>query len=263
MRHCGRTPSSRPNVPAPVNSPRGRYRLSPRRARYPAFTLVELLVVVSIIAVLLSIMSPAYQAALRTAHQNTCANNHHQLIVATMAYGKDYRQRLPFCNSRALESSGRVEWPGWLYDYDHTAKNGTFTAADRQTGTLWPYLQKGEVYRCPAEAEPWSGANAITSYVMNRSSVADSYNGETVVWRSTDIIAFAGDDAVLFWEAADEDWNDGCSYPNQGLTQRHGDGATVGCVGGHTDHMTHVEYEIELYNQPGRLYCNPRRSDGL
>ncbi|MGE0609202.1 MAG: type II secretion system protein, partial [Pirellulales bacterium] len=43
-----------------------------RRAKRSAFTLVELLVVISIIGMLMALLFPAVQAALETGRQNTC-----------------------------------------------------------------------------------------------------------------------------------------------------------------------------------------------
>src|SRR5699024_10457103 len=60
-----------------------------------AFTLVELLVVISIIAVLIAILLPALAAAREAAGSVSCANNLRQMGLATMLFSQDYDNLLP------------------------------------------------------------------------------------------------------------------------------------------------------------------------
>ncbi len=50
--------------------------------RWHAFTLVELLVVISIIALLIALLLPALARAKATAQQVVCASNEHEMGVA-------------------------------------------------------------------------------------------------------------------------------------------------------------------------------------
>ena len=60
-----------------------------------AFTLVELLVVISIIGLLAGLAVPAISGGLKSAKAGACLSNLHQIGVATMAYAADNSFKLP------------------------------------------------------------------------------------------------------------------------------------------------------------------------
>jgi len=60
-----------------------------------AFTLVELLVVISIIGLLAGLAVPAINGGLKSAKAGACLANLHQIGVATMAYAADNSFKLP------------------------------------------------------------------------------------------------------------------------------------------------------------------------
>ena len=63
--------------------------------RKSAFTLVELLVVVAIIAILLSLLLPALRNARLAAQGGVCVSNLHQIGLATRMYGLENRNVMP------------------------------------------------------------------------------------------------------------------------------------------------------------------------
>jgi prepilin-type N-terminal cleavage/methylation domain-containing protein len=60
-----------------------------------AFTLVELLVVIGIIALLIAILMPALSRARKQALQASCGSNARQLTYGALAYANDWKEQLP------------------------------------------------------------------------------------------------------------------------------------------------------------------------
>ena len=73
-----------------------------------AFSLIELLVVIAVILLLARILMPALEKARDVAHQAQCASNLHQLGVAFMTYGADYRHFPGICNDNYPQ--GETDW---------------------------------------------------------------------------------------------------------------------------------------------------------
>jgi prepilin-type N-terminal cleavage/methylation domain-containing protein/prepilin-type processing-associated H-X9-DG protein len=88
------------------------------RSSRSGFTLVELLVVISIIATLMGLLLPAVQSAREAGRRNTCMNNLNQIGKATFSF-ESQRQYLPGWrnahpssnNVPSTAARGTVSWP--------------------------------------------------------------------------------------------------------------------------------------------------------
>ncbi|OHB60026.1 MAG: hypothetical protein A2Y12_05620 [Planctomycetes bacterium GWF2_42_9] len=74
-----------------------------------AFTLVELLVVISIIAMLLAVLIPALSKAREQSKRVICASNLHQCMVGALMYAEAYNGRLPVGDPRLVPTRPK----GW------------------------------------------------------------------------------------------------------------------------------------------------------
>ncbi len=110
------------------------------------FTLVELLVVISIIAILLAVLVPALNNAREQARTIVCGSNIKNYGPAIMMYSQDNHGELPFSfywlYSRktiqaGIDSKKCQEECRWHYD------------VDPPDGSLWPYLKTADVHMCP------------------------------------------------------------------------------------------------------------------
>lgn len=70
------------------------------RTRVRAFTLIELLLVIAIVALLISILLPALGQARNTARTAICSSNMRQLAIAASTYAAEAKDRIPALNWR-------------------------------------------------------------------------------------------------------------------------------------------------------------------
>ena len=104
------------------------------------FTLVELLVVISIIATLIGLLLPAVQSAREAGRRNTCQNNLNQLGKAAMQY-----------------DSAQQALMGWRNDHPSASISGTTAVTANTVGwpiVLLPALERNDVYASWAAATP-------------------------------------------------------------------------------------------------------------
>ena len=117
------------------------------------FTLVELLVVISIIGMLIAILLPAVNSARESARQMTCKNNLRQQAIAVKSYAQDFPEELPpIWQPGKLQPWENFSWRVSLLPY--VEEQARFDRINRQLLPLdSANLAAGgpvEVFECPS-----------------------------------------------------------------------------------------------------------------
>ena len=134
-----------------------------RMSQERAFTLVELLVVVAIIALLLGILMPGLGRARHQARRVVCAARLREMGHGFHLYAQEH-------NGHVLPVAYTRDWP---FVYWYGAETSDFSRVDPTAGLLWKYLrgelQEDGIFECPSQPpgtyEETQGAvrGAITS----------------------------------------------------------------------------------------------------
>jgi len=145
------------------------------------FTLIELLVVIAILALILAIMIPGLGKAKDIAKLTVCLAHLHSLGVSWVLYAKDYDSKIPGAttslvtqtgsNPRTFRMNSPKTWVGWYWESTDAAGNFIIDKEAREAciklGTLYPYNDTLEIYRCPVGVK-----DELRTY-----AIVDSMNG--------------------------------------------------------------------------------------
>ncbi len=158
------------------------------KCKRPAFTLVELLVVITIIGMLLALLLPAIQSPRILSRQTTCANNIKNIALATIVYDTSksklpgYSQRLPRSKTQAVGLTRTIDPPRWTLVSVDTDKGAPISWAtillphlERQDiwdqvvdPNLEPEIRPIELFVCPSDTDAFATADTpALSYSVN------------------------------------------------------------------------------------------------
>jgi prepilin-type N-terminal cleavage/methylation domain-containing protein/prepilin-type processing-associated H-X9-DG protein len=238
------------------------------------FTLVELLVVISIIALLMAVLLPALAKARTQAKRIVCLSGLRQLITAWSAYAENNDGKLvdggqppsnnphstepwwctPYCDSaHPLPTTDECGsgWPAIRHDWDAAGVGVlAYTYEERvslmKKGALYRYCPNVKSYRCP-EADKDSHRTYIMPESMNASMYPNpgAYHAEGQVIKRMGQIKKSSEMVVFFEEKKISP--DAFMYPYVGPGTQpywdsdmpnimHGGGANFGFADGHADY---------------------------
>jgi prepilin-type N-terminal cleavage/methylation domain-containing protein/prepilin-type processing-associated H-X9-DG protein len=165
--------------------------MAPRNYCRRAFTLIELVVVIAIIALLAAILFPVFSQAREKARQAACLSNMKQLGLAISLYQQDYDGHyVPKYNCEKYHSEYPDHCASPLRNPDDTLTPAVpewLPAADVPAGTdylLHPYVRNEDVRLCPSRKITPRALPDVTDLRDDTSRYAingwDSYFGSKV-----------------------------------------------------------------------------------
>ena len=213
-----------------------------------AFTMIEMILVVAVIAILIALLLPAIKNVRNKGKQVVCINNLRSMGHAVALYAADEDRRMPYCNWRSIDG---LYVKGWLYSNPNLSR-----PEHREGGSFWRYLYEADTYHCPMHRKRTYGTQRMTSYMM--SGIVQDYGSRRQWFRFSQ---FPGD-KFLMWETNENQpwWNDGSDFAWEGrsprLSFRHFGRASMLSVGGSVETLFSSEYDEALAVPRGRLrFC--------
>ncbi len=229
-----------------------------RRRRCRAFTLVEILVTISIVALLVGILIPTLGDARRQAKGSVCAANLHFVGVASAMYLDDYTGA--YWPYYVQDDGGR--W--WWFGYEPGGPGGgPDRPLDKSRGALAPYLgSTDDRLQCPSF--PYDSGCYYPKFAERSASYG--YNLHLLgrlrsefVDRSARVFMFADGAHFDFGETLNEGhyilYSEGASAPSGYGHFRHRDTAQVLYMDGHVtpQPLRGPAYAVECGGRAGNL----------
>ena len=212
-----------------------------------AFTLVELLVVIGIIALLVAILLPALNRAQEAGRRTQCLSNHRQLVTAWMMYADDNKGHLVNAHP------GLGDPLPWVVATTILNPNGGGTLAVQgnsdnaiKYGALFKYTRSLGVYHCPGDEGFHKISYAINCWLNGEGSFAGFIKKRAEIGRDEQTFVFI-------------DENDSRNIGNQGYNQGsfairttgdtwvdypgtwHNNGVCLGFADGHAEYWQWVD----------------------
>jgi prepilin-type N-terminal cleavage/methylation domain-containing protein/prepilin-type processing-associated H-X9-DG protein len=167
-----------------------------------AFTLVELLVVIAVIAILAALLLPALSQSKFKAESSVCRNNLKQLTLAWDLYADDNADLLVNNHGVPETLALRQNWANNVQDWENGEDNTNLLYLSHSK--LGPYAGGTTgIYKCPGDREPaLNGAHirsmALNALIGNPGELTNRFNPAYVqCYKKSDIASPAGIFAFL------------------------------------------------------------------
>lgn len=249
-----------------------KYNLQSARGR--GFTLIELLALLGIMGLFATTVLPGYSHTRNRSQDVIDFYNNKELMAAANMYAADQNDLLPGCGWGTADDA-------WAYAKNIPASYaGQVTALEN--GQLFPYIKNQRVFMCPIDVSnnlfSVRGIR-ITSYYWN-GAVGGYGTLLTPNGHGSYKAALFKPNAIIQWEADGSQpfyWNDASAFPDEGASNRHGNGATVGLLSGGVQRIPlnlwftprYAGYNgargksIPSWLLPNPFWCNPGVTSGL
>lgn len=211
------------------------------------FTLMELLVVISIISMLMSIMLPGLNRSREQAQRVVCGSNMRQLTMFWTIYAYENDDMLCSADT-GFNISGEGNWVA-----DGPFIPGNFIGGTEQAikdGSLWKYTQTVDLYKCKTDR----------SYRLRSYAISRAMNGKTCNCEHDNINPHRGLTSIanpttkmVFTDAtAKTEWIEGsfCQVKDitavppewfvrnsRNITARHGEGSNISFADMHCEYL--------------------------
>jgi prepilin-type processing-associated H-X9-DG protein len=221
--------------------------------RNRAFTILELLVVTTIVVMLSAILFPVFSQAKESAKGATCFSNIRQAAFATTLYCDDYDDTFPSGFTIVVPPGPDFNsydaifwWGGFHVVFDWSTEYVSYTYHP-EWGFIYPYTRNTAIQACPSTPYIESGYSWMIGYGYNPILLTSSFPEMKPKVKVAQVERPA--ETVLYGDAASPDCTneEGCSLyvPNQinppsgfmSVHGRHRGRANAGFADGHAKSM--------------------------
>lgn len=238
------------------------------------FTVVELLAVLVVVALLVATRLPAFSHTKNRSQDVIDFYNNKQLMLAANMYAADQNDTLPGCGWGTANDA-------WAYAKNISGSYSTQLNFLRQ-GQIFPYIKSEKTFMCPIDTPNglfYARGILVTSYTWN-GAVGGYGSLTTPNGLGSYKVAQFKPNAIVQWEADASSpfyWTDASSFPDEGVSARHGNGATVGLISGGIQRIPINLWftsgyagaagargvKIPAAQLPNQFWCNPGNRRGL
>jgi prepilin-type N-terminal cleavage/methylation domain-containing protein/prepilin-type processing-associated H-X9-DG protein len=195
------------------------------RRRFDAFTLIELLTVITIIGILAAIILPTASRVRASARTARCISNLRQLVIAAQLHAADNRDTVVHNTEKPAASGGTKTWCQILGPYAYSDKPTAITSLQDKG------IRPPGIFACPA------GAFLITAshqsdygknFLVNGQINPDPADNKNSGYKYSQVQPAAH--VVLFLDATERDFT---GFSASKLALRHSEKANLAYFDGH------------------------------